>query len=202
MLPESKTQTSYNATYYEDGIKAGVSCYENYRWLPELTIPMCAEICERLQIRQGQSILDFGCAKGFMVKAFRLLHRNAWGYDISEYANDNAATQYHVTDYTGPYEWVIAKDVFEHLTKAELDDVLENLDCDNIFVVVPLGNGERYIDPENEKDVTHVIRETRKWWVDRLMWSFKSLESRYRFGHLKENTTPQSYAFMIGRGKR
>lgn len=80
----------YDQSYYEHGIESGISLYSNYRWLPELTIPLAARIIEYLQIGVEDSILDFGCAKGYLIKAFRLLHRNAYGFDISSYAIDNA----------------------------------------------------------------------------------------------------------------
>lgn len=80
----------YDEDYYERGIENGVSCYTNYRWLPELTIPMAATMIEYLGIDMGDRILDFGCAKGYLVKAFRLLHREAYGFDISDYARENA----------------------------------------------------------------------------------------------------------------
>ena len=79
------TRNLFNEDYYERGLEKGISGYSNYRWMPELTIPMCAMLNESLGIKLGQRILDFGCAKGFIVRAFRLLHREAWGYDPSEY---------------------------------------------------------------------------------------------------------------------
>jgi len=197
MLKVLTTPTSYDETYYENGIAAGVSCYENYRWLPELTIPLCAEMCEILEIKPTDTILDFGCAKGYMVKAFRLLHRQAFGYDISQYAKDNACIELE-DEYTDYYQWVIAKDVFEHLMYTELDHVLSSLACDNIFVVVPLGRNGKYVNPDDEKDKTHIIRENRTWWVNRIMAYFRNVQSWYRFGHMKEGREMESYAFIRG----
>ena len=82
----------YGKSYYEDGIKSGVSCYENYRWLPELSIPLAFEIAEYLNIKKTDSILDFGCAKGYLVKSFRLLHYDCYGVDVSEFKTTKASS--------------------------------------------------------------------------------------------------------------
>ena len=113
----------YDENYYERGIETGVSCYSNYRWIPELTIPMAARLIEYLGIAEHQKILDFGCAKGYLVKAFRLLHREAYGYDKSEYAINCVPEE--IKDYIrnqvdGGYDWIISKDVFEHIPYQEL----------------------------------------------------------------------------------
>ena len=83
----------YDEDYFENGIKTGKSCYENYRWLPELTIPMAMTIIDLLKIQRFETVLDFGCAKGYLVKAFKLLYRNAFGVDASPYAIANCDSE-------------------------------------------------------------------------------------------------------------
>ena len=36
----------YDKDYYENGVAKGISGYENYRWIPELTYPMAYTICK------------------------------------------------------------------------------------------------------------------------------------------------------------
>lgn len=83
----------YGEDYFERGIQTGISLYENYRWMPELTIPFAMRIIDYLHIERGESILDVGCAKGYLVKAFKWLGRDAYGIDISSYAINNADTE-------------------------------------------------------------------------------------------------------------
>src|SRR5579862_3672374 len=80
----------YDESYFLRGKESGKSLYENYRWMPDLTIPMVQRIIEHCGIRRGDSILDFGCARGYVVRAFRELGYNAYGYDISRWAIENA----------------------------------------------------------------------------------------------------------------
>ena len=69
--------------------------------------------------------VDYGCAKGFLVHALRLLGSNAWGEDISEYAVENCHPS--VKDYVSlpndnTYDLLICKDVLEHI---EEEDILQ-----------------------------------------------------------------------------
>jgi len=165
----------YDEDYFEHGEKNGVSLYTDYRWLPELTIPMAARMLEYLSIRDTDTVLDFGCAKGFLVYAMRLLGREAYGYDISKYAWAHAhppvaARIHNDLDLTfdHPCDWVVCKDVLEHVEKADLVPLLSQLrsTISRGFFVVPLGDGKRYCIPDYEKDATHVIREPMEWWAE------------------------------------
>jgi SAM-dependent methyltransferase len=186
----------YDRDYYECGVESGKSCYNNYRWIPELTIPMCFRMIEYLKISEGNKILDFGCAKGFSVKAFRLLNRECWGYDISEYAINSAPSE--ITDFLSSdlgsfdvtFDWVIAKDVLEHISYEQIDDILLQLflKSKNIFAVVPLGDGHRYNVPAYELDKTHVIRENKSWWIEKFIKAgFNNVSFSYRVPGIKEN---------------
>lgn len=185
----------YNEDYYERGIELGISGYSNYRWMPELTIPMAARLCEILNISDDDKILDFGCAKGFLVKSFRLLHKQCWGFDISKYALQNVPTdvkKYISSDMLefGNFDWVIAKDVFEHIEYDNIDKTLVDLSkiTKNLFCIIPIGNNGKYIIPTYEGDKTHTIRESLSWWKDKFKESnFKVIESVYRKKYLKEN---------------
>lgn len=178
----------YDEDYYEKGLETGKSCYQNYRWVPELTIPLAMTLIDGLGITRSQKILDYGCAKGYLVKAFRLLYRQAYGVDISDYALSHADEE--IRGFCGKpvdgflsrkYDWVIAKDVFEHIPEETLKGVLQELPSDNLFVCVPLGLNGKYIAPANNFDQSHIICENEMWWLDFFAscnWSFKSFSFR------------------------
>jgi SAM-dependent methyltransferase len=151
----------FNKEYFESGIERGLSCYSNYRWIPELTIPMCSVMISHLGIGESERVLDYGCAKGYTVKAMRLLHRECYGVDISEYALRSAPTE--VSEYLSllleggkiPYnniDWTIAKDVLEHVPYDELSQTLSNIReiTKSLFVIVPLGENGKYEVPAYE----------------------------------------------------
>ncbi len=168
----------YDEDYFECGEEVGVSLYTDYHWMPELTIPFCAELIAYLGISHSDTILDFGCAKGYMVKAFRLLNRRAFGVDISEYAISCAPEDVRrfirLVHSSGDilqrrYAWIIAKDVFEHIGYSDLEYTLTalRLTGEHLFAIIPLGDGSKFLNPREERDVTHQIREGLLWWQGR-----------------------------------
>jgi SAM-dependent methyltransferase len=180
VLGVEEDECVYDESYFECGIESGVSLYQNYRWIPELTIPMTMTIIDFLGIKRGQTVLDFGCAKGYVVKALRLLYRNAWGVDISRYAikSVDPDTKLFCALKSGPcyvnvkhgfprsFDFCIAKDVFEHLSVPELSEELYTIPSDQVFAVIPLGENGKYRAPANDLDVTHQICRTEQWWCE------------------------------------
>src|SRR3954469_1999410 len=79
----------FDSDYFLHGKQTGKSLYEDYRWMPELTIPMVERMIAHLGIVKGDTILDFGCARGYAVRAFQQLGYDAWGIDCSGWAIEN-----------------------------------------------------------------------------------------------------------------
>jgi len=197
----------YDEDYFERGKLVGKSCYMNYRWLPDLTIPFCKRIIEELRISEDDKILDFGCAKGYLVKAFRLLGIDAYGADISEYAIKSAPSDIrnflflideNCCNLNSYYDWIIAKDTLEHITYENIDNILLKLRslCKKMFCIIPLGDGEKYIEYDNNLDITHFIKESLEWWIEKFeksdfiveksCYDVKGMKQRYdsrRKGH-------------------
>ena len=200
--------TVFDEKYFEDGVRSRVSAYENYRWMPERSIREASSIINNIPFN---TVLDYGCAKGFMVYALRLLGKEAHGVDVSDYAvkNCHPRVKEYLTvvetaeDIKGGWDLIIAKDVLEHIPKELIPGVLAELRrrCKTIFVAVPLGDGQRYRIREYEMDITHVTKEPEEWWLTTLVEAgFKIKYFDYEFGHLKENWTkphPYGNAFIV-----
>jgi len=198
----------FDEKYFEDGVRNRVSAYENYRWIPERTIREASSIINNISF---ENVLDYGCAKGFMVHALRLLGKQAYGVDISVYAIQNchqAVKKYvsvidDVEELTGGWDLMIAKDVLEHTTKENVPSILESFRtrAKQLFVVVPLGDGKRFRIREYEMDITHIIREPEEWWLTTIVNAgFKIKFFDYQFYHVKSNWTnthPHGNAFII-----
>ena len=176
MAPMSLPADRFNADYFLRGREAGVSLYENYRWLPDLTRPMVTAMAQYLGIMPGESVYDFGCARGYVVRALREQGYAGFGGDISRWAILNADPEVkpyvEVADRVRyAVDWIISKDVLEHVPEAELLEIIPNfMQCARrgIFIVVPLSAEVDgcYVVPEYEEDLTHVIRWPMSKWID------------------------------------
>jgi cyclopropane fatty-acyl-phospholipid synthase-like methyltransferase len=203
-------KSEFDREYFEDGIVAGKSGYVNYHWMPELTIKMAHNIIKYLGIKEGQSVLDYGCAKGFLVKAFRILDIDAFGCDISEYAIEMLEPEVRhycelvksdrLIPFDRKFDWFITKDVLEHISEDKLDDLLSASAkvASKAFHVVPLGENDKFIVPEYEADVTHIIRKNKDWWIEKFSQHGWVLESfSYSVKGIKDNWTSK-YAHVNG----
>lgn len=187
----------YDADYYLRGRETGKSLYKDYRWMPELTVPMVAAIIEHCGILKKDIVLDFGCARGYVVKAFRGLGHYAYGYDVSEWALDNAdpAVYEYLTGarelvFGESYDWIIAKDVLEHIGSVRRT-ILELMTCarKGVFVVVPLSSIDygRYVVHSYEKDITHIHRLTLPTWAGMFAHDGWEVSACYRVEGIKDN---------------
>ena len=188
----------YDADYFLRGKQTGKSLYENYRWLPELTIPMAQVIADHCCITRDERVLDFGCARGYVVKAMRSLGYNAYGVDVSQWAVENADEE------TKPYlswstdsplkamgfDWIIAKDVLEHIAYVSYQITkLMSAAGKGVFAVVPLApfDRSRYVIEEYEADKTHIQRLTLGTWTEMFMRPGWRVEASYRLPGVKDN---------------
>lgn len=196
----------YDEDYYKHGIETGKSCYFDYRWLPERTMSMAMTMIDHLGIKKNATILETGCALGYLVRAFRLLNRKAWGIDISEYAitnTDPTVSQYctlppEVLDIN--FDFCIAKDVFEHIKISDLPKTLNSINADILFAIIPLGENGKYYAKANNFDITHVTCETEDWWIDlfaKTGWDLK--EFAFRLPGIKDSydKIPKAHGFFV-----
>lgn len=184
----------FDRDYYENGLKSGVSGYENYRWMPTRSIPEAISIIDHIGFHTA---IDFGCAKGFLVHALNLLGKIAIGFDISEYAIENCLPQvkgkvFHLDGEIPEEAWsdlLIAKDVLEHIPEGEIPLVLKNFRkvCDTALLVIPLGDNDSFRIREYELDKTHVTRKDEEWWISQIEKAGFSLQRfSYSLGAVKE----------------
>ncbi len=131
---------------------------------------MMQQWCEHFK---PTSILDLGCGigmYGFVSKAFGIPYL---GIEISEYAVKT--NPYRIEKIQGDItkdlehknagDLVLVLDVLEHIKYEDLDKTLKNISkCGKhfIFSLPYLG------DPNLNADPTHIIKETKDWWINRL----------------------------------
>lgn len=177
--------------------------------MPELTVPMVCAMVSHLGITPDDSVLDFGCARGYVVKALRQEGYCAYGFDVSEWATKNAhpdisnyITRSPEVAFRQRYDWVIVKDVLEHV-----DDLFKTVDTlmgvahKGLFAVVPLAHGDRYDVADYELDSTHIHRNPLKWWVGQFHRPGWATTGQYRVRGVKDNYAqyPTGNGFITAR---
>ncbi len=196
--------SQYDADYFLRGKESGKSLYTEYRWLPELTIPMARAIVNHCDIEEGARVLDFGCARGYTVKALRWLGYDAYGMDISAWAIENAdpeaqgfveridpkASPHEPLPVNRQYDWIIAKDVLEHVEYVRYAILnLRRIATKGIFAVVPLSTFDQgeYVIKEYEKDVTHIHRWRLQTWIGTFLDPGWEVTAAFRVPGVKDN---------------
>lgn len=160
----------FNEDYFLRGVETKVSNYENYRWLPHITIPACHAIMRYLGVDAGSSLLDYGAALGFYVKAYRELGVRAQGYDISEFAVGQSDGRVSHVRPDGEFDWMVCKDVLEHINYVDLAEhfryfLRHTLRAVLICVPVALEENGAYVLEADNQDTTHLIRWTLEGWL-------------------------------------
>jgi predicted TPR repeat methyltransferase len=179
----------FTKDYYEDGVRKHISGYEDYKWMPTRSIPEALDIQSNFEFK---TCVDYGCAKGFLVNALRIVGCDAWGEDISEYAVENCHP--NVRDYVSlpndkEYDLLICKDVLEHIEVEDIPSVLQKFKkkSKQFFFVIPLGDDDRFRIREYEVDITHVTKKDEEWWIR--MFESQGMELvkfSYSLGSIKE----------------
>ena len=168
-------QSFFDGDYYLRGVETGKSNYDDYRWMPELTGRFAQTLIDAYD--PGR-FLDFGCARGYLVRAMLERGVDAWGFDASEWAVENCDEQVETrvtsrwASVGGGFDLILAKDVFEHVPWGELERVIPQImaKTDRLLVVVPLAayDGGPFVYPQDEKDISHINRHNNAGWLVRL----------------------------------
>ncbi len=164
----------YDEDYYRNGIATGKSSYSDYRWLPDTSLPQADHYKRVLRIKEGDTVLDFGCALGFTVKALRMRGVEAFGCDSSEWAIQNCdegvksfvSSEVPVRN----FDHILMKDVAEHIHPVELASLLGHLKSlmrKSMLIIVPLTAhvNDPYLRPEDNADPSHVIKWPLQQWL-------------------------------------
>lgn len=169
------TGNFYDADYFERGRESGKGWLSNYHWMPQRTFREAFAFIDYFGINGNDYVLEVGTAKGFLVKALRILEIKTDGCDISEYAlsfapegcwncSDEKSWDEHANF---GYTHIVIKDMLEHLTHKQLPKMLDNFSkvATKMMCVVPMGDNGKYRIPEYHTEISHIIIENEIWWA-------------------------------------
>lgn len=161
----------YNAEYYESEHHAfvkgnGVSYSERERMYP-----FFEQIAEKIIKNYApKTVLDVGCAYGYLVEALRCRGVEAYGIDISEYAIScvtseirpyvflNSASEELPKNMPHHYDVIVSIEVLEHMTTEEGEKALNYL-CS-------LTDTFLFSSTDNDiQDITHINVQRKEYWA-------------------------------------
>lgn len=169
-----KLSKIYDRDYFENGIATKKSNYFDYSWarLGSYFQKTAKHIVNKFS---PSSVLDVGCAKGFLVKALVELGVDAYGVDPSEYAFNEvpadikgrtvigAAQQLHDED--NSFDLVTCFDVLEHIPEKDVPQVLsEMLRVSKQWLIIRVATKEL----PNDVDANHATIHDKDWWCEKI----------------------------------
>ncbi len=157
----SSSGSPFDACYYATG--CGIPYERNAAWLN-----FFSGIADRIvsDIRP-RTVLDAGCAMGFLVEALRERGVQAWGVDISDYAisqvHPSVREFCRVGSITDPferhYDLIVCIEVLEHMPAAEGEQAIANLCAHSDDVLFSSR-------PDDFTEATHVNVQPIEYWAE------------------------------------
>ena len=161
---------NFDKTYYES------NNYTNYLERKDRYVRLINEILEfldklNLAPEKHELILDFGCAVGFALEAFRDKgYFNLYGVDVSDWAI-NIASEKNLYVAKAPmyrmqHTLTLALDVLEHMSVEQLKEFMTKIQSKIIIFRMPIceRSNEDYVLEVSRNDPTHIIRWTKNQW--------------------------------------
>ncbi|MDM8529922.1 glycosyltransferase [Anaerolineales bacterium HSG25] len=156
-----KPSDLYDAHYFATG--CGLPYQRDEHWLSFFD-GIAKDI---IKTTQPQTVLDAGCAMGFLVENLRKYDVEAYGVDISEYAIKNVhpdiAPYCRVGSVADPlpqrYDLIVSIEVLEHMPKAEAEQAVANF-CQHADDILFSST------PFDYKEETHFNVQPTEYWVE------------------------------------
>lgn len=159
----------YDRAYFNDGTKSHYAPYGPGSWAGWI-VEMVSEFLEP----RPTTMLDVGCAYGYLVSGFNRAGIDTWGFDISRYAvaeQGRAPSRMWVGDAADPDAWInvdlaLATELAEHLTPEQAERMLLNgfVFANRMLLLVAVDLGE--YDAATDGDGSHIHVVPMAWWEE------------------------------------
>jgi len=160
-------RTEYNEYYFYGResryyLNAG---YRDYDLLKAKYIELANVVFKKFDLK-GKRVLEFGCAKGFIIENLRKLEVDAWGLDFSEFIVNRSKVKQFITvadarDYDlplysgGKFDLVFSFDFLECLPEEDIPELITKMNS------IAHQQYHRFSDAVSEEYYT---RKPREWW--------------------------------------
>jgi SAM-dependent methyltransferase len=151
----------YDAYYYAH------DCGRPYQ-RDEVWLAFFAKVAEFIDVDlHPRTVLDAGCAMGFLVEKLRERGVEAYGIDISEYAIQNVhesardfcQVESVVAPFSQHYDLIVSVEVLEHLSAAQIKETIANF-CQHTEQVLFSST------PLDYREATHINVHPPEYWAE------------------------------------
>ena len=167
---------NFEKEYFINSKTSNYKCYTTKKYND-----LALELISFLNLKEGDYVLDFGCATGHLLKCIKCNTKcKVKGTDISlwaiEYGKKNFGLQRELEYYninllaTHP-DYIFFLDVLEHIESGMLNNILKIASESvkkAILVRVPvsLKEGENFVLEVSRNDKTHIQVHCKSWWIN------------------------------------
>lgn len=130
-----KVARKYDKEYFDGHRRYG---YGGYKYDGRFK-PVAQKLIEQYGLTSSSKVMDFGCAKGFLIKEIQdLCGCHCYGYDVSRYAIENAVTEIVKPKVTQDFDLIISLGTLHNLKLPELKTMLRwcSSAASNSFITV------------------------------------------------------------------
>jgi 2-polyprenyl-3-methyl-5-hydroxy-6-metoxy-1,4-benzoquinol methylase len=169
MSVESEINTGeyYDKDYFEAGNKSHYGSYNDY--------PFFKDLAKYLKDKYSpKSVLEVGCAKGFVIKWLNNFGVNAYGIDISKYAISCA--EYKDKTLIGDirdikfednkFDIVLCLETLEHVIPTDTDKAISELKrvTNNLIMISMPITKTVHVITDDDKEKSHINIHTEEFW--------------------------------------
>lgn len=141
---------------------------------------LALDLIKTLNLDNSNTIIDYGCATGLLIKELKKYGVKCYGTDISNWAIEFGRTMYglnyelfdylhHLLDI--PTDFIFLLDVLEHCELDDINDILDkiryNMKCKGTVIRIPVSKkeGEDFFYDISKVDRSHIQIHTKQWWL-------------------------------------
>lgn len=148
--------------------------YSDYLQRRDQYLKLAFELHELLSklrlIDRKTTILDYGCAVGFLIEGFKELgYEKVYGFDVSRWAISQAkkkGLKILSKIEKKSFDIIICLDVLEHMADKDIYRVFTLFNSEIIIVRIPCStDGKRFVLEVSNQDQTHINCKSKKDWV-------------------------------------
>jgi 2-polyprenyl-3-methyl-5-hydroxy-6-metoxy-1,4-benzoquinol methylase len=154
-------ETYYNSMNYADYLSRSERYNRTAKEITSLLESLCL-------INEDSTFLDYGCAVGFLAKSLTSIGYDCLGYDISQWAVDQARSKgvSILDEPKGSFDCIFYLDVIEHMSDKEIETVFKNCKSKCSIVRIPCSTdgGNTYHLKVSNQDPTHINCKTKDQW--------------------------------------